>query len=141
MKYAARMLAIAAVITPLLASAQLGSQRKIVAQVPFEFHAGNKIVPAGKCTVQLVSPDSTTLTIRNSDAKMALFAGSRMDTPPKGSTANMLVFHRYGARYFLSEIRVAGSSFSYRLPESTNELELRAQNVPVSEQILLAQRY
>ena len=141
MKYAARMLAIAAVIAPLLASAQLGTQNKIVAEVPFAFHAGNKTVPAGKCTIQTASMNGTTLAIRNSDAEMALFAGSYKDSPPKGSTGNKLVFHKYGDRYFLSEIRIDGSNVSYRLPESADEREQQARNMPVSEETLVAQLY
>jgi hypothetical protein len=138
MKYASRMLAIAVMMAPLLASAQLGSASKIVAQVPFEFRAGNKTVPAGQTVIQLASMNGTALTIRNLDEKVNMFAMSYPDTPPKGA-GNTLVFHKYGDRYFLSEIRVQGSAISYRLPEGKVEAELRAQNVPVSEKTLLAQ--
>lgn len=138
MKYANRMLAIAVMMAPLLASAQLGSQNKIVAQVPFEFRAGSKVVPAGQCVVALASMNGTTLSIRNWDEKINMFASTYPDTPPRG-TGNSLVFRKYGDHYFLAEIRVAGSEISYRLPESRIEAELRAQNVPASEEILLAQ--
>jgi hypothetical protein len=138
MKYASRMLAIAVMMAPLLASAQLGSANKIVAQVPFEFRAGSKIVPAGQTVIQLASMSGTALSIRNLDEKVNMFAMSYPDTPPKGA-GNTLVFHKYGDRYFLSEIRVEGSATSYRLPEGKVEAELRAQNVPVVEKTLLAQ--
>ncbi|MGH9496183.1 MAG: hypothetical protein ACRD3B_14385 [Candidatus Sulfotelmatobacter sp.] len=138
MKYAARMLAVALTMAPLLASAQLGSANKIVAQVPFEFHAGSKTLPAGTTTIQLASMNGTTLSIRNLDEKVNMFAGSFPDTPPRGA-GNTLVFHRYGDHYFLTEIRVEGSAISYRLPESGQESELRAQNVPAVEEMLLAQ--
>src|SRR6202035_146494 len=117
MKYASRMLAIAVMMAPLLASAQLGSANKIVAQVPFAFRAGSKTVPAGQTVVQLANMNGTALSIRNWDEKVNMFAMSYPDTPPKG-TGNSLVFHKYGDHYFLSEIRVAGSAISYRLPES-----------------------
>jgi len=138
MKYASRMLAIAVMMAPLLASAQLGSANKIVAQVPFEFRAGNKTVPAGQTVIQRASTSGSALTIRNLDGKVNMFAMSYPDTPPKGA-GNSLVFHKYGDRYFLTEIRVQGSQISYRLPEGKVEAELRAQNVPVSETTLLAQ--
>jgi hypothetical protein len=137
MKYAARMLAIAITMAPLLASAQLGSAEKIVAQVPFEFRAGNKVVPAGQCTVQLASTNGTTLSIRNWDEKINMFASSFPETPPRHA-GDSLVFRKYGDHYFLTEIRVAGSDISYRLPESRIEAELRAQNVPATEETLLA---
>jgi hypothetical protein len=50
----------------------------------------------------------------------------------------VLVFERYGDRYFLSSIRVQGSDRIYRLPTSKAEAELRAQNVAATEQTLLA---
>jgi hypothetical protein len=138
MKYAARMLAIALSMAPLLASAQLGSANKIVAQVPFAFHAGSKTVPAGTTVIQLADRSGMTLSIRNPDEKVNLFAGSLPGTPPRGA-GNTLVFHRYGDHYFLTEIRVAGSDISYRLPQSGQEKELRAQNLPAAEETLLAQ--
>lgn len=138
MKYAARMLAMAAIVTPLLASAQLGSARKIVAQVPFEFRAGNRIVPAGQYSVRLMSTTGTTLSIRDWNEKTNMFASSYPETPPR-RTGNSLVFRKYGDRYFLIEVRVEGSEISYRLPESRIEAELRALNIPSSEETLLAQ--
>jgi hypothetical protein len=55
---------------------------------------------------------------------------------PAGSCA--LVFHRYNNRYFLSGIRIEGSKTVYRLPESKTEAELRAQNIPATDEIRVA---
>jgi hypothetical protein len=49
-----------------------------------------------------------------------------------------MVFHKYGDRYFLTSIKLKGSTVVYRLRESKAEAELRAQNVPASQKILLA---
>jgi len=138
MKYATRMLAIVVTMMPLLASAQLGSNG-LVAKVPFQFRAGNTVVPAGQCIVQRAGTDPRTLLIRNSGAKVALFAMARMVSATKGSSGNALIFHKYGERYFLSGIRVSGSPTAYQLPEGKAEAELRAQNVPASQETLLAQ--
>jgi hypothetical protein len=51
-----------------------------------------------------------------------------------------LVFHKYGSNYFLSEIKVAGTANGYRLPETKAEKEIRAQNGPATNEILLASR-
>jgi hypothetical protein len=138
MKYAARMLAMAAMVTPLLASAQLGSARKIVAQVPFEFRAGNRVVPAGQYSVRFMNTSGTTLSILDWNEKINMFASSYPETPPR-RIGNSLIFRKYGDRYFLTEVRVEGSEISYRLPESRIEAELGALNIPSSEETLLAQ--
>jgi hypothetical protein len=49
-----------------------------------------------------------------------------------------MVFHKYGDRYFLTGIKLTGSKAVYRLHESRSEAELRAQNAPESQEILLA---
>ena len=76
MKYAMRTLVIVVTMMPLLASAQLGSNG-LVAKVPFQFRAGNTVVPAGQCVVQRAGTDPRALLIRNSDAQVALFTMAR----------------------------------------------------------------
>jgi hypothetical protein len=54
------------------------------------------------------------------------------------TAAYTLVFHKYGAQYFLVGMTLGGERITYRLPESKTEAELRAQTVPVAEEILVA---
>ena len=138
MKYATRMLAIVLTLMPLLASAQLGDNG-MLAKVPFQFRAGNTVIPAGQCAVQRAGLTPNTLMIRNDGAKIALFTAARTVSATKGSSTNAMIFHKYGARYFLSGIRVAGSTIAYQFPEGKAEAELRAQNVVASQEIVLAQ--
>jgi len=138
MKYATRMLAIVVTLMPLLASAQL-RDNGMLAKVPFQFRAGNTLVPAGQCAVQRAGLNPSTLMIRNDGAKIALFATARTVSATKGSSGNALIFHKYGERYFLSGIRVEGSPIAYQFSEGKAEAELRAQNVPASQEIVLAQ--
>ena len=137
MKYTMRMLAIVVTMMPLLASAQLGSNG-LVAKVPFQFRAGNTVVPAGQCIVQRAGTDPRALLIRNSGAKISFVATTRMVSATKGSAGSALIFHKYGERYFLAGIRVSGSQTAYQLPEGKAEAELRAENVPTSEETLIA---
>ena len=138
MKYATRMLAIVVTMMPLLASAQLGSSQRLVTNVPFQFRASDKLIPAGECTVQRVSSDMKTLVIHNYAGKVGAFSNPLVAESKEASTINALVFHKYGSHYFLSGIRLAGSKTMYKIPESRQEAELRAQNTPASEQTLLA---
>lgn len=138
MKYAARMLAIAVTMLPLLAAAQIGNSTKMVTQVPFEFVAGNKTIPAGECVIRDAGTSMATLLISNWESKASTFAIATAAESQKGTAVNALVFNKYGDRYFLSGMKLASSGATYRLPVSKAERELRAQNVAPTEQILLA---
>ena len=138
MKYATRMLAIVVTVMPLLASAQLGTRDRLVANVPFQFRAGEMLIPAGECAVQRASMNSSTLVIGNWGAKVGLFANPLIAEATETSRTNAMVFHKYGDRYFLTSIKLKGSKAVYRLHESKAEAELRAQNVPASQETFLA---
>jgi hypothetical protein len=76
--------------------------------------------------------------IVNAGAKASLFAPASISQLKQASTTNALVFHKYGNRYFLAGIKLQGSNTVYQLREGRSEAELRAQNVPVREETLLA---
>jgi len=137
MKYA-RLFAMALTFMPPLAAAQFNGSTKIVAHVPFEFRVGNKLIPAGECTVQALSPDGSALVIRNFHARMSLISSAAKTESARPADHFALVFHKYGDRYFLSDVKVEGIRRMYRLPESGAEAELRAKAVSAPEHILLA---
>jgi hypothetical protein len=138
MKYAARIVTLVVMMTPLLASAQLTSNQKLAADIPFQFRVGNTLIPAGKCIVQRAGVDPRTLVIVNSSAGASLFSSSTMGKVKQASRTNAMVFHKYGKRYFLAGVKVEGSNIVYKLPEGRAEAELRAQNIPAGEETLLA---
>jgi hypothetical protein len=140
MKYATRILIVALTMLPLLATAQLASSEKIVAQVPFEFVLGSKVVPAGEWVVKTATMDGKTLQIRTKDSGVNMLSTAILDESTKVSSHYSLLFHRYGDQYFLSEVRIAGTRVGYKLPETKAEAEMRAQNVPATNEILLASR-
>jgi hypothetical protein len=138
MKYAVRMLVIAVTFFPLLASAQLGQSEKIVAQVPFQFRAGNMIFPAGECTVQRIGRTGDALAISNWEAKASQLTLPNLRENAGPSQHSALVFHKYGDRYFLAGVKVEGSRTVYQIPRGRAEAELQAQNVSASDEVLLA---
>jgi hypothetical protein len=77
------------------------------ADIPFAFHVRDSALPAGSYTVQKIGTAGM-VEIRNNDTGQAILALA----PPKrsGNTADSkLVFHKYGDRYFLSELWLAGA--------------------------------
>ncbi|HWZ82101.1 MAG TPA: hypothetical protein VNW47_05740 [Terriglobales bacterium] len=134
MKRAKWMLAATMLMSSSLMFAQT-LHRTVVAQVPFEFMVGSKIIPAGECVV--VTEATNVVSIHNYSAKQgALSTALRADENKDGRT--VMAFERRGDQYFLAEIRIEGSDLTYKLPESRAEAELRAQNAPASTVTLLA---
>ena len=137
MKYTARMLAVAVMMMPLLATAQ--GTHKIVAQVPFEFMAGNHLMPAGKVVVETTDNYGNFLLI-HSDAGTTTYSIVSLSEAQEGASVTELVFNKYGDRYFLAGMKLGTSQSIYWLPRGKAENELRAQNVPSTEEVLLASR-
>jgi hypothetical protein len=138
MKYAKRMLALTLIVLPILAAAQMASNTRIVAKVPFPFVVGDKHVPAGQWTVESIAPG--TVMIRNVAAKVGLLSPAHGNETKKASGTYALVFNKYGDRAFLTGIRLAGDRSVYQIPEGRAEAELRAQNTSSTEEILLASK-
>ena len=138
MKFAKKMLALVLIALPILAVAQMTSSTKIVGQVPFPFTVGNKHIPAGECIVERSPETPRVLVIHNFAAKLSLFTPAKLSQGRKASNTYALVFHKYGNQAFLAGIKVAGGRTAYEIQESPAEAELRAQNIPATEEILLA---
>lgn len=138
MKQASWILAVTLIVISGAAMGQTLGSSRIVAEVPFEFVVANKLVPAGEWSVRSENMNSLTLSIRDSEGKLGVFSPAIMDETKHAAASYALVFKCYGDKYFLSGIRLEGSKTTYRLPESKAEAEIRAQNVFVTERILLA---
>jgi hypothetical protein len=127
---------LAMTLLPGIAYAQGGTTIK--AEVPFNFTVGDKTIPAGTCLVRVEGMTGGALSIRNPDAKAATYAIPLPTQSANPSERTVLVFHRYGDRYFLASIQRSGSSSGYKLQETRVEKELRAQNRVEHEEIRLA---
>jgi hypothetical protein len=123
---------------PILATAQLSSTQKIVAQVPFEFVVGSKVIPAGELILHSASMDGKILSIRTRDSKVNMFSEADRDETKTPAADYALVFHKYGNNAFLWGLKLKNSRTIYRLPQSKAEAELLARNTPATEEILLA---
>src|SRR5205807_9232509 len=96
MKHAKLMLVAMLMVLPSLAAAQLVSGSTIVAQVPFEFVVGNKIIPAGQCVVKMATRDGNTLAIRDVGSKVTLFSWAFRIETREVAGAYTLVFNKQG---------------------------------------------
>jgi hypothetical protein len=91
------------------------------ANIPFRFHVGQVVMPAGE---YLVSQQNSILTVRKTDghpsAAMFLTQPKDLSNPP---ATGVLIFNRYGDTCFLSTVRSPGSSVARILPKTRTETE------------------
>ena len=115
----------------------VSAQTRMVAKarVPFDFMANGKTMPAGECTIEARGDGPKFLLI--SSGKQNLYAIPNSTQPVTHAEETMLVFHRYGDRYFLFAIS-GGKNRGYELPAGKLEVELRAQNIVEKDVTLLA---
>ncbi len=116
-----------------LVSAQTSTTIK--SQVPFDFVANGKTMPAGECTIAVDVNGRTLLSISSGEQHTVAFPIA--DESPRARKKTALVFHHYGKRYFLAAIEHEGGT-GYQLPASRPERELLARNVRWQVLTLLA---
>jgi hypothetical protein len=98
----------------------------VKATIPFDFTVNNTTVPSGTYIISSASTDHDVLCI--SDQKHVHLLTSALPNPAHAGKANVMVFHKYGNQYFLSEIRSAdSSSMNLRLPVWKAEKRARMQ--------------
>lgn len=104
-------------------------------RVPFAFVANGQTMPAGDCTIEVAVNGRTLLSI--SSGEQHAYAFPIAAESPNGPKKTVLVFHKYGDRYFLTSIqREKGTG--YVLPASRLERELQARNITWQGVTLLA---
>ena len=121
----------------MLATVSYGQSVLVKAHIPFNFSVTGATLPAGAYTIQSLTADGMVLSIRDSDMKaqgmvLAIECESRND-----AKQTKLVFHRYGDRYFLTQVWVAGRNLGHRIPKSPRETEV-AKDYTMPEVVLVA---
>jgi hypothetical protein len=128
---------LAALAVPLLAQTI-----RLTANVPFEFVVNNRTLPAGEYSF---TRDSSPLVvmIRNANEHagvLSMVMPEALNSSSQSSPAN-LVFHRYGDKYFLSQINDGYVDVGFSLPESRTERELeKTASIPSRDTVTLLAR-
>ena|SRR5215472_1538591 len=112
----------------LLATQALRAQEPVLANIPFAFTAGKMALPAGEYRIEkLATGTDSLLLIQRTDYSACMVVIANATEPNKEQDHSRLVFRRYGKRYFLSQVWVAGSSRGRELPPSAKEKEQALQ--------------
>lgn len=127
------MLALVALLFVAGAKAQ---STNVSANIPFDFVVGKQVMTAGNYMVSSLS-NNHSLSIRNTDQSESrlLLADACQKLNPAEKT--VLVFHRVGEQYFLSEIWVEGNTRGVSIPKSSIETQM-AMNHQASQDVIVA---
>ena len=111
-----------------LASSHLGGQTSLKQKftVPFDFEANGAHIVAGQYQV-VRSSGSPILKITSLNTLRSIMLLAGLQTGPNKSDSK-LVFHRYGSKYFLSQVWFEGEPGGRNCGESKAEKEYRAAN-------------
>jgi len=106
------------------------AQTRAVANIPFQFTVNTVSLPAGEYSLQAFPGANGVLRITNLDTSrtvmvMAPATGSTYKGEPTGT--GKVIFHRYGDRYFFSEVWSPGGLRGRAQPPKL-EQELRASS-------------
>ena len=131
------LLALAATIPFRQASAQ---GERLAANIPFAFHVGQKVLPAGSYTI---TPDlmRNMISVAGNDPQ-AFAASLSMHDPYTAGRSNLLVFHKYGSQYFLHRVVRSHSEDGILLLAGKAEKQARREEqmagLPVLDPVILA---
>ena len=95
------------------------------AQIPFDFHVGERLVGAGTYTITSMTADEQVLRISGDKGSAATLTNSATEKG-NGERRARLIFHKYGDQYFLAAVWGADSN-GRTLSETKRERNLRKE--------------
>jgi hypothetical protein len=100
------------------------------ADIPFDFVAGEKTLPAGRYIVRSASRHlQDALLIQSADGKKSALVVTNSMTGAPAQNRARLIFHQYGDKYFLVQVWSSGPVAGRALPESGGQRELDREMV------------
>ncbi len=120
-----------------LASISTASAQSMRISVPFGFHAGNQMLPAGEYKVDL-NQQNQRITLNNISSRRSYFLIVKAYSGSTDSDRASLVFNRYGENYFLTRVNTTGVARGAALFEGRAEREIAKTRASVKPEIVLA---
>jgi hypothetical protein len=114
------------------------AQQSMAVNVPFDFVAGNKTLPAGEYTVKISTPTHSLILVSRKDSTASAFINTNAAVSSTPQAESKLIFNRYGDRYFLSQVWQQGYAQGRQLMKSSREKELAlTANLETEGQVIL----
>lgn len=138
------MFALCAALLLAVSAAPLSAQTLLMrANIPFEFYLNGKAMPAGEYQIDTKLGHGIARVWNLDSNRVVLTLGQKDSFPYRASREEaVVVFHRYGDRYFLSHVRDGFGGIQYRILTSRAEAEFqeRAAVRDPDETVLIAAR-
>lgn len=114
------------------------AQSTVVADVPFEFTVGGKSLTAGEYSIKAFTTRGDALLVRNQDSNDVVIRLANLIEARIAPKQGKLVFHRYGQRYFLSEVWTPGERTGRQLQKCAEERAMENQLAAIPSKSELA---
>jgi hypothetical protein len=121
----------------MLGTTGLYAQSGVVANVPFNFTVETVKMPSGEYTLQPLSTASGVIQLMNRETGKSVLvnaSGLLSIHKGKGEETGMIIFHRYGDRYFFSEV---WTPYGIRGHAKPSKLEREIQASTAEKQVAL----
>ena len=106
----------------MIAVGQVQAQDRMLVNVPFDFTVGTTTLSAGDYSVNRVTDWNGAVVLRDqNEPNNAKFVNTNAAEAVTAPSKSKLVFHRYGNRYFLSQIWIEGNIRGRELARPTAE--------------------
>lgn len=120
----------------LLISVPLSAQTIATANVPFDFTVGQTQLPAGTYDISPLAHGA--IVIRDGKTAKSVASIFRWEDARKGDRTTKLVFHKYGDKYFLSQVARGNGNGVMQLPTSKLEEEVRIASSSAPQKAVVA---
>ena len=104
--------------------------------IPFQFHAGNTKLPAGKYRIHMLDDsDLTVMEISSMDSSVSALFDVEDDQAQNTPAKSELIFNKYGDQYFLARVFDDGNPLGSKVVESRYEKKLSQQGATAQEHV------
>ena len=119
-------------IPPSKAQAQIVGELEV--NIPFQFHAGNTKLPAGRYLIHVLDDaDQTVMEISSADDSISALFEVQVVNADSAPIKSEVVFNKYGDRYFLAELIQEGNPVGSKVVESRYEKRISQAGAAAQE--------
>ena len=104
-----------------------GQSTRSSAQIPFDFTVGSETLSAGRYNITNATPEGKIVKIEAAGESASVMRLTSRVGGGAAAESSKLVFHKYGNRYFLAEIWIAGEGQGQKLMKSRDEKALERE--------------
>jgi hypothetical protein len=119
-------------------STAYGQSGMLRVDVPFAFHACNKLLPAGTYDMT-TTPGTGHVVIASLETTKACYTPAHVSYSTKTSNSTRVAFRQYGEMFFLAGLQFTGSENRVQMLPAAGESEL-AKTRPAREYVVAARR-